>query len=408
MKILLILFGWVGKGTYWRALRFGEQLARRGHSVTLMVTSRDRRSGIQQHHKNGITFVEMPDLFKGSLRSGWDAWNILNRIHWLRNQTFDLVHAFETRPTSLFPALYLKNQKQIPLILDWCDWFGRGGSVEERPNPLIRNSLRPVETFFEERFRNRADGTTVINSVLRQKALELGVPPESMFMLPNGADIEGVKPQSRTKIRQVMGFPLDVKILAYTGAIFWRDAQLMAAAFNQIHHRQPDTRLLLIGYFNINIEPLLENPAALIQIGSVNYTQLTDYIAAADIGWLPLRNSGANRGRFPMKLHDFMAAGRPVVVTDVGDLGKLVKRTSIGRVAMDTPDHLAHETLNLLNNPLERQAMERRARNLAETEFSWPKLTAGLERFYHQVLQEKPSYSIKYDKIERGETSAVN
>ena len=53
---------------------------------------------------------------------------------------------------------------------------------------------------------------------------------------------------------------------------------------------------------------------------------LVDYISACDIGWLTLCDSGANRGRFPMKTHDFMAAGVPLLVTDVGDLGEMVRQ----------------------------------------------------------------------------------
>ena len=106
----------------------------------------------------------------------------------VRERPFDLIHAFENRPVVLGPMLYLQQTRRLPLVIDWCDWFGKGGSVEERPDSLAKTVLRPVETFFEERFRHRADGTTVINSVLRQKAIELGVAADSILLLPNGAE----------------------------------------------------------------------------------------------------------------------------------------------------------------------------------------------------------------------------
>ena len=111
----------------------------------------------------------------------------MKRIAWLGREDFDLVHAFEGRPVVLFPALFEK-KRGAKLIMDWCDWFGRGGSVEERPQPLVRWLLRPIETHFEEAYRHRADGTTVINAFLKEKAIGLGVDPATILLIQNGSD----------------------------------------------------------------------------------------------------------------------------------------------------------------------------------------------------------------------------
>jgi len=179
----MLVFNAVGKGTYWRAFHLARHLVLRGHQVTLMAMSKRRRLSLSVRVDEGVTIVESPDLLWGPLRSGWDLWEASRRIQWLRGHRFDLVHAFEARPTVLLPALYMQDRQKTPLVMDWCDWFGRGGSVEERPNRLVRTLLRPVETFFEEHFRTRAAGTTVICTTLYQKAVELGVPPETMFAI---------------------------------------------------------------------------------------------------------------------------------------------------------------------------------------------------------------------------------
>jgi hypothetical protein len=173
MRILHLVFSQTDKGSYWRAFHFGRELAGRGHDVTLMSTSPDRRGRMRVRPLEGMTHVETPDLFNGPLRSGWDPWNTLRRMLWLRNRPFDLIYAFEARPTVIYPALLLRRTRKIPLVLGWSDWFGRGGSVEERPNPIVRGLLRGIETFHEEHFRTRADGTTAICSTLRDKALAL-------------------------------------------------------------------------------------------------------------------------------------------------------------------------------------------------------------------------------------------
>jgi glycosyltransferase involved in cell wall biosynthesis len=380
-----MVFNQVGRGTYWRALHLGRQLVRRGHRVTLMATAQEARFRLSEREVDGIRLVETPDQLPGARRSGWDPWNAARRTGWLRDRTFDLVHAFEMRPVVLLPALVAQRRGAL-WVADWCDWFGRGGSVEERSNPFLRWVLRPVETFFEERFRTRADAATVINSTLRQKALDLGVPAERVLLFPNGTDLEGIQPQDQGEVRQRLRLPLDVKLVAYTGALFRRDAALMAAAFDRIHAAEPSARLLLIGYCNQPVETMVRTPEAVWRTGPVNSRQLADYLSASDVGWLPLTDCGANRGRFPMKVSDFMAAGLPVAASDVGDVGALLREVAIGRLALAQPESMADAMLALLADAAERERLGRRARQVAEARFAWPLIGELVEHFYETIM----------------------
>lgn len=390
MRILMLLFGVEGKGTYWRALHLARALARRGHRITVLATSRANhlRFDTRPDTQAGVTLVESPDMLWGPLRSGWDPWNLISRIAWIRKQQqFDLLHAFESRPVSILPALYGRRRGHTRLILDWCDWFGRGGSVEEYPNPLVRSILRPIETYFEEHFRRYADGTTVINTVLRQRAIALGVSPQSILLLRNGSDVENLHPYPQLKARQTVGLPVDELIIGYVGAIYYKDAVLMARAFDIIREIEPRARLLLIGYYNQPLERWVAAPGAVYRTGRLRYDELKLYLAACDVCWLPLCDSLANRGRWPLKLNDYMAIGRPIVATSVGDITAFFQEYPIGLLARDEPQDLAAKVLALLNNPEQREVMGRYARHLAETVFTWDSLAEQLELFYYRVLE---------------------
>jgi len=379
MKILMLNSNITGRGTYWRAFGFGRELSRCGHAVTLLSIAPGSRIGITEREDEGVHVVETPELLPGKLRSGWDPFDILTRIRLTHGRSFDLIHGFESRPIVILPALYLQKRLGIPLILDWADWFGRGGSVEERANSIERGILRPVETFFEESFRTRANAATVICTLLQGKALALGLLPEQVLLLPNGADVESIYPKDRCEARQRLGLSLHTPLVAYTGASFQRDADLMASAFRFILRSRPDARLLLVGYTRTQLDL---PPQAVVQTGKVSQQQLVDYLAACDLGWLPLQDSGANRGRFPMKFHDFLAAGRCIVATDVGDVGKIMREDAIGYLSPPIPEALAQIVLNLLENNESRENMEKRARYLAETKFAWSIVTSTLAKFY--------------------------
>lgn len=393
-RILMLLYVLARKGAYWRALHFARHLARRGHRVTLMAVSPCNRFRSHVHQDKSVTIVETPDLLWGPLRSGWDMWDCLRRILWLRGHDFDLVHAFDARPVALLPALYLQSRRRIPLVMDWGDWFGRGGSVEERPSPIMRAMLCPVETFFEEHFRTRADGTTVICSTLRDKAIALGVPPETIALLRDGADTEGLKPLDRNTCRRELGLPVDVPIVGFVGAIFRRDAWLMARAFDRIRAALPSARLLLIGYVTFAIEDMVETQGTVIRTGFVDYAEMNRYLSACDVCWLPLCDSGANRGRWPMKLNDYMCVGRPTVATAVGDVTQVMQTYEIGLLARDTPEDLAYRVLELLADPERCAYLGRNARQVAQDVFDWRLRTVELEAVYGKVLASRPDFAV--------------
>lgn len=351
-----------------------------------MATAPEARFFFRVSQSAGLRLVETPDLFSGALRSGWDPWNTMKRIAWLGGEDFDLVHAFEGRPVVLFPALFEK-KRGAKLIMDWCDWFGRGGSVEERPQPLVRWLLRPIETHFEETYRRRADGTTVINTLLREKAMGLGVDPATILLIRNGSD-PGRPQQPREEAKKKIGLEGEEQLIGFVGGTFSQDARFMADAFNWVMARNKKVKLILIGLFNRGIEDWLSDPARVVRTGSLPYDRLFDYLSACDICWLPLCDNRANRGRWPLKLNDYLTVGRPVVATEVGDLREVIGNYGVGLITENHFADFAQKTLELLEQPALREELGKKARVAAETVFSWDRITRDLEMFYFRVLDQ--------------------
>jgi glycosyltransferase involved in cell wall biosynthesis len=390
LNILMPVINRMGKGTYWRTYGFAQELAARGHAVTVLCAGGIDQEEIKVQRTGGVSQVIAPSRWSATQGSGYDPGDVLSRYRWLKQNAgrFDVVHAFESRPTSLVPAQMARRQGAL-FISDWCYWFGRGGSVEERTNILMRTLLRPVETVLENRSRPSADGVTVINETLRRKARSLGVVGERILVLPNGAYTNDFVPADRLAARKSLGLPLDDPIIAYTGSLFESGAELMVGAFNRIKDALPKASLLMIGYANIDLKPLVRYPQAVISTGPVSFRELVEYVAACTIGWIPLADSPANAGRFPMKLNDFMASGRAVVVTDVGDLGTVVRRHNLGLVAKPTPVDLANNVVALLGNPSKQATMEKQAREAAETTFAWSHVVDKLQQFYFDLIASR-------------------
>jgi glycosyltransferase involved in cell wall biosynthesis len=373
--------------TFFRAYAVGQQLTLLGHEVTLVSTSASSRFALQSKVSAGVTVVESPAIFPGRARSGWDPLDVVRRVLWCRSprlSSIDVIHAFDSRPTVIIPALALRRRSGARLVIDWADWWGRGGTIEERPtSALVRSLVRGPETYFEESFRTRADATTVISRALRERALALGVPSETISILPSGSDIESIRPLDRAEARRESGLSEQGPIVGYLGAVLRRDHALLASTITELVRRRDDLRFLLIGNPGI---PLPEHPR-IIRTGFVPRDRLPYVLGACDVFLLPLVDSIANRGRWPSKINDYLAAGRPVVASAVGDIADLFARARIGALAGSETAALVTACLGLVDDPGRAAEIGRNARTLAETELSWGYISAGFLAAYEGALK---------------------
>jgi glycosyltransferase involved in cell wall biosynthesis len=372
---------WSG-GTFFRAYHLARFLARRGHDVTLVSISPKRRLRFSEQMMGGVRVVETPDFMWGSARSGWDPWDTLRRTLFVRSGDWDLIQAFDSRPAVALPAV-AAHRRGIPLVMDWADWWGRGGTIEERqPGARLRSVIRPVETYFEEAFRTSANATTVISSALRSRAIDLGVPERSIACIPGGCDVERVQPQDKASCRGSLGLELKAPLVGYLGVLTRSDAALLTSTITEMRRLRRDCRFVLIGKHKAKLPPL----DGLIETGFVPFEQMVTWLGACDVLLLPLKDTIASRGRWPSKINDYLAAGRPTVATAVGDVAALFEDYEIGRTATDEPRPLAEAALGLIDRDDELERLGLSARRLAETNLAWSCLAERLETHYSTVM----------------------
>lgn len=97
--------------------------------------------------------------------------------------------------------------------------------------------------------------------------------------------------------------------VVYVGAL---DKRFDWAAVAAMAAYDPDVPITLHGP---STGPAPALPANVEVAGPLPYAQLPDVLAGARVGLLPLVDSPANRGRSPMKLYEYLAAGLQVVST---------------------------------------------------------------------------------------------
>jgi len=374
-----------------RAYAMAKHLVERGHDITLIVTADRRRLGIVEFDWNGVWTVETPDLLWGRLRSGWDPWNTLNRVLYLRadRRRYDLIYCFGTRPTIIYPALFYKSRHHLPMITDWIDWWGRGGIIDELRPGWYRPLFGRIETYYEEAFRARAEGLTVISTALAKRAMGLGVQPERICHLPNGSWPELFSVPDSAACRRRVGLDVTGPIIGYSSLDTHLDLALMIEVLAQIVRQYPDAHLLITGNPPRKISKLAQAYGVrqnLILTGFLPYEELPWYLGCADLFVMPFPEKIYNIGRWPSKVNNYMSVGRPTVSNPVGDIKGLFEKHNIGLLAKWDPEDFAQKIIFLLEHPDIAEELGENARRAAVTEYNWKVLIGKLEKFYYKIL----------------------
>ena len=136
--------------------------------------------------------------------------------------------------------------------------------------------------------------------------------------VPNGADVEhfgqvaGPAPELASVGRPVIGF--------IGGLSQWIDVELLAT----LAVARPDWSLVLIGPLGsgIDVAPLRRLPNVHL-LGSRPYASLPSYLAAFDVALIPFTHDPVTAAADPIKVYEYLAAGVPVVATDLPALRRL-------------------------------------------------------------------------------------
>lgn len=375
MKILMLNANVSGCGTYHRALWFARVCAREGYHVTLCTVSRDRRWQRTTRTEGGITITEGPNWgyrFIPGYGSNWIdiAW----RGREIRNGGYDIIYAFEYHPNVAWP-LYTRMKGQV-LLSDWCDWYAGAANVFKGLALAHAWDRRR-----EERIRRKADRVSVISSLLRDRAETAGVDPADIYLIREGVDTAYMKPYDSMEARSVLGIPAGARVVGTLndGAAFPH----LVSAFSTVYRRMPDTRLLFVGQPSQAQQIMIEAHGmsdAFIATGRCTDQELPQFLSAADVCALPMDDRIANRARFPHKIGDYLACGRPVVVTDVGDYPAMLRRDDAAVVA-GSLDSFAESLHILLNDRDQCRYYADRGRKWVREHLDWNVLAPDILRF---------------------------
>jgi glycosyltransferase involved in cell wall biosynthesis len=142
----------------------------------------------------------------------------------------------------------------------------------------------------------------------------------------------------------------------------WIDQDLLGATAD----RTPDATLVLIGKAPVDISRLTARPNVR-WLGQKKFAELPAYAAAFDVALVPFVRNELTAAVNPIKLHEYLSAGVPVVATPLPEITRIPPQP--GLVLADSTDDFVAAVQALLARPW--SADQRRAAADAQSPHSW-------------------------------------
>jgi glycosyltransferase involved in cell wall biosynthesis len=205
----------------------------------------------------------------------------------------------------------------------------------------------------------RALGTVVISRHLAEDCRGAGVAEESLFLAPDAVDRRLVDLRiDPADARRKLRLPLEGPIATYTGHLgrfyVWKGLGTILGCAERL----PDVRFVIVGGSPGELQEVAASArdrrlSNVVLVGWVRPGEVADYLAASDVLLLP--NSGKSalsaRHTSPMKAFEYLAAGRPVVASDLPSLREIfASEVDALLVPPDDPDVFARAIRRLLDD----------------------------------------------------------
>jgi phosphatidylinositol alpha-mannosyltransferase len=298
----------------------------------------------------------------------------------LEEEEFDVVHIHEPLVPAL-PVTVLRHSKTA-LNVGTFHAYARRSRGYRAWRPLFRRWIRNLHG----KIAVSPPAADFINRYY----------PGEYNVIPNGIDLAHFS----APVQPIQRF-MDGKVnILFVGRMEKRKGlRYLLAAYGRIKWEHPQTRLIVVG------PGKLDGPSATVLgerrlddvefVGGVDYPELPRYYQTADIFCSPA--TGAES--FGMVLLEAMAAGRPVVASDIPGYASVVQEGAQGLLVRPADDQaLAQGLARLINDPQLRREMGARGQVHAR-DFAWNTVAGRVMDYYLRLMDERdPLRRVQYHR----------
>jgi glycosyltransferase involved in cell wall biosynthesis len=294
---------------------------------------------------------------------------------------YTCIHAVEE---AAFPAVLLGRHYKVPVVYDMQsslpEQLATRVGFQSRPMRLLANRL-------ERWLLSRAD-YVVASAGLEDRVHRVAPGTRVCEWHFPGVMVPSTQ-QDGDGLRRRLGISSDDPVVLYGGTFEgYQGLSELIGAVPLVRARSPGATFVLVGAENGKGNGIRTLAAPLINAGMVRIIdrqprhEISSYFSMADI----LVSPRAHGGNLPLKVFDYLAAGRPIVATDI-PTHRSVLNEQRAVLTPPTPQGLADGILSLLNDPVRAAHLGHAGRRYAEERLGWTSFVSSLGRIFEEVHQ---------------------
>ncbi len=260
-------------------------------------------------------------------------------------------------------------------------------------NPLGGLHRETAERMAAMTYR-RADAILCVSRAAQSALVERwGVASQKIKVMPNAVDIElfhpGAAPVRVPEVLAAGGGP----VVAFLGGFQpWHGLELLLESFARLLASGRRAKLLLIGDGPVRSE--VEDRLQLLGLAShahitglIPQREVPGMLALADIAVIPYPRLPQELWFSPLKLYEYMAAGKAILASGDGQIAEVLVDGQTGLLhPPGDVDAMLSGLIRLVDSPELRRSLGEHARRQAEASFSWEVYARRLESVYFEVL----------------------
>jgi glycosyltransferase involved in cell wall biosynthesis len=363
---------WPGGAEVWLArLMYG--LVEAGWRVSLFLSDRRATDAwVPELETHGVAVTRVRPMREVDAAAYLEARRLL--------AGFPLVHINKVHPRSLLPVIAASRSAGAAAVLS-TEHVVLGPSSRY---PLGREAV----AFLVRRTNALLDVVTVPCEYARRVYSErYGAPLSKVVNVGTAVRLEPYgEPVDRLRVRRDLGIGPDEVVAVTVGRLYeMKGLETAIGAVGAILAREPRFRLLLVGAGPLEEE--LRRLASSLGLGRrVTFAgrrdDVPDLLRASDVFILPSESETA-----PLTVLEAMAAGLPVVATDVGGVAEAVQAGTTGvLIEPGDPGAIAEAVLSVIALPDRGAGMGAAGRDVVRTRYTRGRLVRAVTGLYESLL----------------------
>jgi glycogen synthase len=389
MKILMLSWEYPPKnvgGLSNHVYYLSKSLAKLGHEMHVITCEEDNALFLEE--VEGVTVhrvvpysIDTEDFTKWVMHLNFamleEGIKVINA-----NGKFDIIHGHDW--LSAYAAKALKNSYSIPMV---CTIH----ATEHGRNNGIRTEMQKYISSVEWMLTYESWKVIACSEYMRDEIYNVfSTPLDKLSVIPNAVcSVEIGEAQNIEEFRR--GFAKDnEKIIFYVGRhVYEKGIQLLLDAVPDILASYSDAKFIIAGK-GVMTDELKERVIALGLEDKVLFTGYVDDKLKTRLYKI------ADAAVFPSLYEPFgivaleaMAAGCPVVVSDIGGLKEIIEHKVNGlKHIPGSKDSLKDNVLQLLNNEVLKRSLREWAHNTVVEKYTWDKVALSTQELYEKVREE--------------------